>query len=57
MNARDREQRHHDMSSTEEHYLLAWLREHQPAAFDAGADYVDRIRHLDTDHIRKEARP
>lgn len=55
MTPRDREQRHHDMSSSEEHYALAWLREHRPDAFDASAAYVDRIRALDKG-ARKEAR-
>lgn len=51
----DREQRHHAMTSSEEHYALAWLRDHDTAAFDRAADYVDRIRALDTG-VRKEAR-
>ena len=56
MTPRDREQRHHAMTSGEEHYALAWLRAHRPDAFDAAADYVDRIRALDTNRVRKENR-
>lgn len=57
MTPRDREVRHHRMTSGEEHYLATWLREHDPDAFDAAADYVDRVRNLDTRKIRREARP
>jgi len=56
MTPHERSVRHHAMTSGEEHYALAWLRDHRPEAFDAAADYVDRIRTLDTQHIRKEAR-
>lgn len=56
MTPRDREQRHHAMTSGEEHYALVWLRDHRPDAFDRAADYVDRIRALDERGVRKEAR-
>jgi sugar (pentulose or hexulose) kinase len=54
--AAERAQRHQTMTTGEEHYALAWLREHQPTAFDRAADYVDQIRRLD-EGVRKEARP
>lgn len=54
--AKGREQRHHDMSSGEEHYALTWIRDHRPEAFDKAAAYVEQIRRMDTEHIRKEAR-
>lgn len=56
MSTWDREVRHHAMTSADEHYALSWLRDHRPDAFDAAADYVDRIRALDTKKIRKESR-
>jgi hypothetical protein len=54
--AAEREQRLHDLTSHEEHMVARWLCDHQPAVFDRAADYVEAIRRMDTDHIRKEAR-